>query len=384
MDSIGIVCPDEKDRSKLLLAAGEAGYGAHAAFRLQEAVEILRERHPRLMLVADGPDCDAELVVREILRVSPLMPVIAALKVRDANRAVCLMRVGAVEVVAPPWTRENLQACMTKTLRYQGTAFSVVRTPVKRRTAHFFFLVVAAYFALAFSQVALKRQAALRQEAALKRYSWDMPYGHPAGLSFDGKDLWSIDWFSQSLYVHSTEDLSIKRLVHFPAEVPVALSLSADSVWSASANGTILRHMKDDRLTVTQRYKQAAPQTLGIVFDGLYLWTCDARRLYKRIVDDQLTVLESYPYPGGKPAALAFDGKSIWSLDSANNQLLRHNLESPEQIIRRIPLSEYRDGKYKPMGMTWDGKRFWTVAEKRPKDSGPARMFEHQVLNIDD
>jgi len=36
------------------------------------------------------------------------MPVVVALKSRDANRAVASMRVGAAEVVAPPWTRENL------------------------------------------------------------------------------------------------------------------------------------------------------------------------------------------------------------------------------------------------------------------------------------
>src|SRR5258708_3627602 len=126
MATIGLVCPNEDDRRRLALMAGESGYLIAGAGRLQETVEILRENRPRLMLVVDSPEQDAETMVREVLRLSPLMPVVVALKERDATRAVNLMRTGAAEVIAPPWTRENLQACLAKTTRFQGTAFSVV------------------------------------------------------------------------------------------------------------------------------------------------------------------------------------------------------------------------------------------------------------------
>jgi len=321
------------------------------------------------------------------------MPIVVALKVRDANRAVALLRLGAAEVVAPPWTREHFSACLAKNLRYQGTALSLVQTTPKKRSAYFYFFAVLAFFALALGAASMKRQVALRQQESARHFEWDLPYTHPAGVTFDGQDLWVLDWFTQSLYVHRPdeaaslkENLPIRRIVHFPGdgETPVAISLAADAAWSVDAAGAVMRHMKDSRLTVIQKYENAAPAAQGIVFDGLYLWTCDGRqkKLVKHLVDDQLTVLASYPYAGVAPAALVFDGKALWSLDSVNRELLRHNLERPEEVTRRISLPEYRDGRYKPVGMTWDGKRFWTVGERLPKNSGPARLFAHQILKV--
>src|SRR5581483_8513237 len=100
----------------------------------------------------------------------------------------------------------------------------------------------------------------------------------------------------------------------------------------------------------------------------------------KHLVDDQLTVLAAYPYPGAAPAALAFDGKSLWSLDAPHRELLRHNLERPDEVIERVPLPEYRDGRYRPMGMAFGGANFWTVGEKAPRGQGPARLYRHEAL----
>jgi len=79
--------------------------------------------------------------------------------------------------------------------------------------------------------------------------------------------------------------------------------------------------------------------------------------------------------------ALAFDGKTLWSLDSANRELVRHNLERPDEATGRVSLPEYRGGEFKPMGLAWDGTRFWTIAERVPKGSGPARLFKHADLS---
>src|SRR5579883_632486 len=120
MAVLALICSDEEDRRRLSLLAGESGHLVHAAGRLHEAVEILRELRPAGALVVDAPDCDAELMAREILRVCPLLPVVVALKKRDANRAVALMRTGAADVVAPPWSKDALAACLSKALRFSG------------------------------------------------------------------------------------------------------------------------------------------------------------------------------------------------------------------------------------------------------------------------
>lgn len=386
MASLGIVCLDEGDRRALALIAGEAGHFAHTALRLEEAVEILRERRPKLMLVTDGPGQDAAKFVREILRVSPLIPIIVAQKVRDAARAVDLLRTGASEVVAPPWTKESLQACLAKTLRFQGTDIALVHQASRpRRHAPAYLFMVLVFFAVCLAHISVERQARQREAAASAREWWSLPYNHPTAAAFDGKDLYVLDWFSQSLYLHGPaeaahENDSVRRVIHFPAEAPVSIAFAAESAWSVLADGTIVRHMKDSALTPVQKFPRAAPDTLGIAFDGLYLWTCDKRlkRLHKHLLDDRLTELASYPYPGKLPSALAFDGQTLWSLDSEGRELLRHNLERPDEVIRRSALLEYRDGGYKPVGLAFDGERLWTVGEKTPSGSGPARLFAHK------
>lgn len=381
MPTIGLICPDEADRQALSLLAGEAGYLVSAAGRIHDAVEILRERRPKAVLVVDSDGERAETFVRELLRVSPLLPVVVALKRRDASRAVSLMRVGAAEVIAPPWTRENVRACLSKTLRFQGTAFSVVRAG-KRRSAYFYFFAVLAFFACALGTLSVQHARQTRlAEAAKPPPVWDLPYRHPAALAFDGGSVWVADWYTQSLYRHAMDaTLGLQNVIHFPDETPVALAFTPEAVWTVTAAGVVAKRMRDAAFTPVQTW--SLPNTAGIAFDGLYLWTYDARfkRLVKRLPDAQLSEIAAYRYPGTQCAALFFDGLTLWSLDGDKRELIKHNLQRPDEALERLPLPGYSAGGYRPVGAGFDGAHFWSVAEKLPAGSGPARLFEHTGL----
>ncbi|MBI5211692.1 MAG: response regulator [Elusimicrobia bacterium] len=378
---IGILCPEDGKRRDLALLAGESGYLAHPASRLDEALEVLRERRPSLMLVTDGPDQDAEVLVREIAAVSPLVPVVVALGKRDAGRAVALMRLGVCEVVAPPWTREDLGACLGKTLRTHGTAFSIVPLKGPLPSGTLYTLVVSLFFALAIGHVALQRQAQLRSAAYEEKKTWDLPYRYPTAASFNGPELWVLDWFTQSIFVHPAKDLEVARVTYFPGELPVAFSVASDALWAVTPGGKVCRRMKDDKLRLLQEFPGAAPDSVAIVFDGLYLWTANAKTktLRKHLNDYKLTALGTWRYPGDRPAALVFDGRFLWSLDAGSRELLCHNLERPDEVLRRVPLPEYRDGVYRPVGLAWDGEKFWTVADSAPAGKVPARVFRHSL-----
>jgi len=380
MAEIGVLAAETQDRTELSALLGELGHRADPAADLAGAVESARELKSRAFLVVDGGGADAEILTRELTRAYPLLPVLVALKTRDARRAVALMRAGAVEVVAPPWTREDLKACVSKSLRFQGTAVSPLRLAPRRRSAVWYGLAVGAFFAMALGVSSLRRVERLRQAAAARVDFWDLPVSHPAGLAFDGKDLWVVDWFSQSLYQHSRFDAKVLGLRHLTAETPVAEAFAADAVWTATADGTVVRRMKDAKLTPLARYPNAAPGAAGIAFDGLYLWTLDARAkvLRKHLMDSGLTVLSAHRMPGLKPVALVWDGAALWTLDAGDRLLRRHNLDRPEEFFAAIPLPEYGDGVYMPTGLAWDGERFWTVAERRD-GKGPARLFRHRL-----
>ncbi|MDX6768983.1 MAG: response regulator [Elusimicrobiota bacterium] len=378
MADIGVLGGDPQDREALSGLLGEMGHLAYEAGRLEEALEVSRERRPRAWLLVDGAGVDAETLARELRRAFPLLPVMVALKTRDARRAVGLMRVGAAEVVAPPWTPVELKASVSKTLRFQGTALSPLRVAPRRRSGLLFALAVGAFFAFALTQAASRRAEKARAAAAAVTHAWDLPVSHPAGLAFDGESVWVVDWFSQSLYAHSTKDAALGEVRHLTAETPVSAHFAGDSVWTIGADGTVARRMRDAKLTVLQRWPGVARNPAGIVFDGLYLWTLDgrARRLYKRLPDPDLTVAGVYRVPGVKPVGLAYDGKTLWTLDAADRSLRRHNLDRPDEAVELVPLSVYGDGKEVPTGLAFDGTRFWTSAEPR-KGGGPARLRRH-------
>lgn len=377
MSHIGILGADPSDREALSGLLGEMGHLASPAGRLEEALELARERRPRAWLIVDGAGADAEVLARELRRAFPLLPLLVALKTRDARRAVGLMRVGAAEVVAPPWTPVELKACVSKTLRFQGTALSPLRVAPPRRGGLYFALAAGLFFAGALGRVAYLRAERSAAAAAAVVHAWELPVKHPAGLAFDGKDVWVVDWFSQSLYAHSTEDAALREVRHLTAETPVSAHFAGESVWTIGADGTIARRMRDPKLTVLQRWPGAAPDPAGIAFDGLYLWTLDGRtrRLSKRIPDAALTTAAVYRVPGTKPVGLVYDGRTLWTLDAGDRALRRHNLQRPDEAVELVSLPAYADGKERPTGLAFDGERFWTSAERR--GGGPALLRRH-------
>lgn len=379
MAAIGLLAKEAADRELLGLMLGELGHRAEGAGRLEEALEFARERRTKAFLLVDGGGADAESLTRELIRAFPLMPVVVALKVRDASRAVALMRVGAAEVVAPPWTPEDLKASVSKGLRFQGTALSVAAAAPLSRSPIWYALAVGLFLAAGLGVASLKRVDANRAAAAARVDRWELPVRHPAGLAFDGKSLWLVEWFTQSFYALSPNDTAVQVVRHLTAETPVAAAFTTEAMWTVSADGTVIRRMRDDRMTPLARYAKAAPNCAGLAFDGLYLWTLDARAkvLRKHLVDRELSVIATYRWRGTKPAGLVFDGRSLWTLDAADRRLVRYALDRPEEPVDGIPLPEYAEGDYIPTGVSWDGVRFWTVGEAKDGRS-PARLVRHK------
>ncbi|MEK7232496.1 MAG: hypothetical protein AAB268_01665 [Elusimicrobiota bacterium] len=379
MAVIGLLAKEAADRELLGLMLGELGHSAEGAGRLDEALEFARERKTRAFLLVDGGGADAEILTRELLRAFPLLPVLVAMKVRDASRAVALMRVGALEVVAPPWTPEDLKISVSKGLRFSGTVITVESAAPLSRSPVWYVLAVALFLAAGLGVASLKRVERNRAALAARTDRWELPVRHPAGLAFDGKSLWLVEWFTQSFYALSTIDTNVQLVRHLTAETPVAAAFTGEALWTVSADGTVIRRMRDDNMTPLTRYPKAAPNSAGLAFDGLYLWTLDARAkvLRKHLVDRELSTITVYKWRGVKAAGLLFDGRTLWTLDAADRRLLRHNLEHPEDIVEAVALPEYAEGAYQLVGAAWDGSRFWTVGEAT-NGKDPARLVRHK------
>lgn len=388
MAVVALVAKDDAARRELQLAVEELGHRAAPAHDVKSGLELLFSEKPRVFLVAQDPADDAaESLLFELEREAPLTPVVVALTRRSAPRALELLKAGAHEVVAAPFSAASLRGSLSKALRWRGTWFEEPRpafSPGEAARAAGAWALAAALLVAAAGGLTLlhqRRKAAAEAARPAPARHWDLPYGHPAGLTYEAGELWVSDWFSASVHRHDPDGLGLKASATLPREVPGALAFAGGALYAASGPRTLVKRMADARLTPLERYEDAAPQTVALAFDGLYLWTVDSKRgrLHKRVLDGELTVAESFDYPGRKAAALAFDGRKLWSLDAAGKELLRHDLADPRRVTLRLPLDDYRSGEWAPVGLAFDGRRFFTAAVRREEGRSAGRVFVHDL-----
>ncbi len=378
MISIALLCASEEKRREISLLLGEIGVLAYGTPNLSGLKEIIGSQKPRVVMAVEE-DASFDELLREIISLFPQTPVVSVLKSRDANRAVKLMMLGAEEVLSFPLSREHLRAALNRAGKLPTASLSLV-PPMSFRGFYFYAFFFLSLFAFGLAGWMIHRHTETLKAAQLaQKNSWVLPYFYPSAVAFDGDHCWIADWFSQSLYEHLTDSWAVKRVIHFPNEMPVSIAVTPNAIWTADASGKIIRRLKDLNLTPVEHYDQV-PQTTAIAFDGLYLWTYNSatKRLSKRLTDARLSEVASYPYPGSQATALVFVHNSLWSLDAPDREILLHNINHPDEIISRTPLPEYSNGKYVPTGLGFDGKYFWTTAQSLPPGSAKAELFRHK------
>lgn len=360
MALIQIVAGGEKARERLAGIFKNLGIETAPASTLNDAVSLAEKLRPRAVFAADEADgAPAEVMVRELLRVAPLVPVVVCMNTRDSSRAVELMKAGAFDCVAPPWTEEALRPVLRKALRMSGTAMDLSGGgPSFSKTAPLVFLMLA----VAVSAFLVGRFY-LGPGKPKSVSSWELPYSHPSGIAFDGGKLWISDWYSQSLYLHEPEKMSVTKVVSLPASVPVTLCAGGGNLWVGTSAG-IEKRMPDSKLTVLARYKFPGREISGICHDGLYVWTADAGegKIRRHITDNELTADREYQVPPKELSAMFCGPRFIWTVDGSSYEILSRSVSDPQTILSKKPLPEYREG-WKISGLTGDGGRFWAVAE---------------------
>lgn len=383
MALVEVLFGDAKAREAVSDLVRRLGHDVVSASNLDEGVQLLSRARPQAVLASETLiDVPGEIMLRELRRVSPLVPMVVCLERRDANRAIDLMESGALECVAPPWTEESVKAILRKALRLEGTRLDLVPERPTRPAVLWVaaaLLLVGAFFA--------GRATFRRAEGAKTAYvedhrtGWELPYYHPSGLAYGDGRFWIGDWFSQTIYAHRPGTFEVERAVHFPLKTPVSLTFAQETLWSASSTGEIIKHMRTEKIEPIQRFDAPGVAITGIAFDGLYYWTSDTRanKINRHIPDKRFRVVETLDYPGAGPAGLVYARDSLWSVDAGAGELLRHDIADPRLVLRRIPLPMYQSGKWRPSGLTYDGKDFWTVGEKVDSGKFKGRIFRHRV-----
>lgn len=368
MSRVELVFAEPEQRGELARLVERMGHEVVSSSGPPHCFELLRDSKPQVLIGEESA-----LLLQESLRMAPLLPVIVCLKVRDGEKARDFLKAGAFDCVAPPWSGEALGLPLRRALRVQGPGPWTQRFAWTLRRKASAFAVGVLVLACAFA--AWRGHARNLRLAEERTFNRPLPYAHPSGAAWhDG--LWAGDWYSQSLYRHGA-DLAVAAVAPLPGSAPVSFTFADGALYIASTTGRLVKRRLAEGYPKVEELRAPGPLTVGLCYDGLYLWSADAEdlKLRKHLLDDRLTVLETYKYPGGRPAAIACSGRDFWSLDEKSGQLLRHDLARPDLVLDREALPVYGVGLWKPAGLAFDGKDFWTVAEGRSGQGG--RVFRH-------
>ena len=123
-----VVDDDEKLRRLVGTVLSRAGHDIVAAADGEEALRLLGEKSPDLMVTdLNMPRMDGSRLVEEVRKRDPMLPLIVLTGLGTVDRAVEMMQKGACDFIAKPFNAEQLTGAVKRALRSQLFRRDVVR-----------------------------------------------------------------------------------------------------------------------------------------------------------------------------------------------------------------------------------------------------------------
>jgi hypothetical protein len=190
---------------------------------------------------------------------------------------------------------------------------------------------------------------------------------HPVSVAGDKDILWVADWSQQNLTGIRVQGdyisiLQVQKMADFQ---PVAVAVAPFYLYTASADGRIRRHRKDESLAIVASVASPANAPSGLAWDGESLWSCDADtgKIYQH--DPQMGVKISFKAPALKPVGLAWYKGALWVADGKDPVLWKMTLQGTEWKKEGPFLLEVfaHNNKLALSGFTIWKDRAWIVSE---------------------
>jgi transglutaminase-like putative cysteine protease/sugar lactone lactonase YvrE len=186
--------------------------------------------------------------------------------------------------------------------------------------------------------------------------TFDTPGSHPAGLEFDGRNLWMADHMNHKIYRLDPETGTVTGELEAPAFDPRGIAWDGELLWCADGGEGWIYGM-DPQSGISLRILESnSPNPGALAFDGSFLWLMDqkSKRILKINRRDGM-MHTSIPFPSKTSHGLAFDGAYLWTSDPNENLLYRMDPASGD-VVTFLPAN----GPC-PYGLCWDGRTLWNA-----------------------
>ncbi len=211
-----------------------------------------------------------------------------------------------------------------------------------------------------------------------------IPSSHPTGLTFDGKNIWMADRFSDSLYAVNPGDGSVEKTISAPGFIPRGLAWDGKYLWCVDGEENRIIQLDIKTGMAINSIESPTSNPHGLTWDGKYLWLGDAgSRKISRISTDDGTTIVSHQAPSRNTDGLTWWNGYIWCSDRRDDKIYLVDSEHGEVVF-----GFDSPGKY-PRGLATDGKVLWNVDYQDDKiyklvidDDNPIKTSNSTTLNM--
>lgn len=118
---IGIVDDERNIQATLAAILERRGYAAVSAFTARQAIQMIAENNPDVVLLDLGlPDSEGLELLREIRQAYSNLPVIVVTANDSLNNAIASIKIGAFHFISKPYVPEELLSLVAKALEQKG------------------------------------------------------------------------------------------------------------------------------------------------------------------------------------------------------------------------------------------------------------------------
>lgn len=196
-----------------------------------------------------------------------------------------------------------------------------------------------------------------------------LPYTHTLGPIVDKDNIYILDWFRRSLYVHgNSAGLPIRAVEPIINNLATGLAMSEKTIWTLDAlDRKILLHSVTADHQVTSSKSSPGSKPVGLFFDGLDLWSADqdTKKLYRHRGNDIEDIRDTFPLPEIITTAFAFHNNRLWLMDGKSRLVNVYRLQKPLLQLGSFDLDPFVKGSI-PTGFAIVGNKILVVTENPP------------------
>jgi CheY-like chemotaxis protein len=369
-----LIARDAAVRDQLQNVIRQAGVSADVVGDFGPALAQLEKEPPVLVLAEDPPSDDVMENLQKALRShAPVTPLLVFLGALDSGRAVKRMGQGAFDCLCPPLSPGDFLSAAKRAVSRCGRRLLVSRPAGRAASWRHAAAFVAAGVVLFLALLGVGLYGVFSPPFHIYKLATE----HPAAVAGDDDGLWVADWAQQSLTHLRVKSgyMSIVQVHKFADFQPVSVVAAPYYIYTASADGRLRRHRRDDKLTVTASLPAPGPAVAGLAWDGDSLWSVDADtgKIYEH--DARLGVKRASASPVAKPAGLAWWKDHLWVADAQTRRLWKLTPQGSEwKKTGPYELSIFDHNRHIQMtNFTLWGNNLWFVSE------GDGILVRHRV-----